>query len=92
LFGTAKLERFRRCRLRFVRIGASAPLPSFTDADALADQLRQIDNRERDGHERTWKARELYHTRLKTVLGDIDTHVTAIVHGPAVTARTGTGD
>jgi hypothetical protein len=62
------------------------------DADALTEQLRQIDGRERDGHERTWKARELCHTRLKTVLGDIDTQVTAIVHRPDVGARTGTGD
>jgi len=48
-------------------------------AEGLVADLRKLDARERDAHEKVWKERERLVTRTKATIDEIDTQVTGIM-------------
>ena len=48
-------------------------------AEGLVADLRTLDARERDAHEKVWKERERLVTRTKATIDEIDTRVTSIM-------------
>jgi hypothetical protein len=48
-------------------------------AEGLVADLRTLDARERDAHEKVWKERERLVTRTKATIDEIDTRVTGIM-------------
>jgi len=48
-------------------------------AESLVADLRQLDSRERDAHEKVWKERERLVTRAKATIDEIDNQITGIM-------------
>jgi hypothetical protein len=56
-------------------------------AEGLVADLRTLDSRERDAHEKVWKERERLVTRTKATIDDIDTQITGIMERDDGTER-----
>jgi hypothetical protein len=56
-------------------------------AEGLVAELRTLDARERDAHEKVWKERERLVTRTKATIDEIDTRVSGIMEREDYTVR-----
>jgi hypothetical protein len=56
-------------------------------AEGLVADLRTLDARERDAHDKVWKERERLVTRTKAAIDEIDTQITGIMEREDGTAR-----
>jgi hypothetical protein len=56
-------------------------------AESLVGDLRRLDARERDAHDKVWKERERLITRTKAAIDEIDTQITGIMEREEGTTR-----
>jgi hypothetical protein len=88
LKGLSMRERNDKMARLYAFITSQACAERLKEADRIADRILDLDVRELKEHEKTWRERGGVARRLKAVLRDLTTEVTAIVEGEQAGSKT----